>query len=56
MLVVVSYDKRYNCRWQIIEEDGTVLASYKTRKEALQGLNERSHEKDPTEMVDGHGS
>ena len=57
MLVLCAYDKRYNCLWQVAEDDGTVIASYKTRKEALERLNnERSNEKDPTEMVDGHGS
>ena len=40
MLVVVSYDKKYNCRWQVIQKNGMVIASYKTRKEALKRLEE----------------
>lgn len=40
MLVVVAYDRRYVCSWQVIEEDGTVLYNFKTRKEALAKLEE----------------
>ena len=40
MLVVVFYDRKYNCIWQIIRRDGTVVHEFKTRKEALTFLEE----------------
>ncbi len=38
MLIVLTYTKRYDCEWQIIELDGTVLSRHKTMNEAKEAL------------------
>jgi hypothetical protein len=43
LLVVCTYDRRWNCIWQVIERsDLTVIASYRNRKDALERVKHES--------------
>jgi len=40
MLIVVTYDRKFNCKWQIIKPTGEVIQTFSTLKEAKEALNE----------------
>ena len=44
MYVVVTYNRKWDCIWQVIDKDCNVLARYNTRKEALAELERRTSE------------
>ena len=43
-MVAVTYDYKWRCIWQIIDETGTIHGYYHTRKEALRALTEKQKE------------
>lgn len=33
-LVVLTYNRKFDCVWQVINKDGSVISAHKTREEA----------------------